>query len=76
MTSEDQAPLFWNPRKFLDYWFVDMSRLLDGHMRSPVFLDWLRHSTIVLSQLGAQRGNPGRSEPQAPRGRVAPPRTH
>lgn len=52
--ADNRADMLWNPKKLLDYWLTDMTHVMDRYMRSPAFLEWLRHSVALHARISSQ----------------------
>ena len=47
--SQVAAP-FSAQRELWSRWFVDLSRAMDGYMRSPAFLYWMQHRLALMTE--------------------------
>jgi hypothetical protein len=41
-SSWTATALFYDPRKLRSAWLADLTRVMDGYLRSPAFLEWMR----------------------------------
>ena len=55
MSSTDRGGfgLFSDPRQLRNRWFADLSQAMDGYLRSPAFLEWMRCTLSVLAEAQA-----------------------